>query len=101
MRNQAHMRFHLAAATVVTMLGFALSIGPGDWLAIALCCGLVLSMEQMNTAIEAAVDRVSFETHPLAKAAKDAAAGAVLFAAATAVAVGLVVFVPRLAALLR
>lgn len=58
--------------------------------------GLILSLELVNTAVEAVVDLVTEEKKPLAKIAKDTAAGAVLVAAIMAAAVGLVIFVPKL-----
>ena len=57
-------------------------------------------MELVNTAIESVVDLVTTERKPLAKVAKDTAAGAVLVAAIMAAIVGLIIFVPRIASLL-
>lgn len=57
--------------------------------------GLVMSLEIVNTAVEAVVDLVTEERKPLAKLAKDAAAGAVLLAAIMAVIAGLILFVPE------
>lgn len=67
---------------------------------ILLACALVLSLELVNTALEALVDLVSPQFHPLAKVAKDAAAGAVLLAALFALLVGAVELLPRLVTLL-
>ena len=64
------------------------------------CVGVQLAMETVNTAIEAIVDLASPEIHPLAKRAKDCAAGAALITACASVIVGLIVFVPALFALL-
>jgi diacylglycerol kinase (ATP) len=61
---------------------------------------IVLSAELFNTALEAAIDRASPEHHPLAKVAKDTAAGAVLISAIGAVIVGVLIFLPRLLALI-
>ncbi|MHA0033574.1 diacylglycerol kinase [Deinococcus sp. PESE-13] len=63
---------------------------------IALACALVLALELVNTAVEAVVDLVSPEPHPLAGVAKDAAAAAVLLASLGAVVVGLAVLGPPL-----
>ncbi|WP_291427079.1 diacylglycerol kinase family protein, partial [Deinococcus sp.] len=63
---------------------------------IMLCCTLVLSLEIVNTALEALTDLASPEIHPLAKVAKDAGAGAVLIASCGALLVGLVVLGPPL-----
>ena len=57
--------------------------------------GLVMALELINTAIEAVVDLVTSEYRPLAKVAKDTAAGAVLIAAIMAAVSGLIIFVPK------
>ena len=56
---------------------------------------MILSLELVNTAMEAVVDLVTEERRPLAKLAKDTAAGAVLIAAIMAAGVGLLIFVPK------
>ncbi len=61
--------------------------------------GLVIALELVNTAIESVVDLVTTERKPLAKTAKDTAAGAVLVAAIMAAIVGLIIFVPRIVSL--
>ncbi len=60
----------------------------------------MIALELVNTAIESVVDLVTTERKPLAKVAKDTAAGAVLVAAIMAAIVGLIIFVPRIASLL-
>ncbi|MGD6818145.1 diacylglycerol kinase [Metabacillus sp. 84] len=89
---QIHCFFTLAAVTA----GIVFRISAVEWFMITGSIGAVLSLELMNTAIERTVDLITLESHPLAKAAKDAAAGAVLIAAVTAVIIGLLIFVPRL-----
>jgi len=66
----------------------ALRISAADWRWILLSIGLVLAAEAFNTALERACDAASPDFHPLVKAAKDAAAGGVLIAAATSAAIG-------------
>ena len=61
--------------------------------------GLVISCELINTAIEATVDLVTEEYHPLAKVAKDTAAAAVFVFAIVAVLVGIIIFGPKIVAL--
>ena len=79
------------------MLALALTVWLRAPLApIALACALVLALELVNTAVEAVVDLVSPEPHPLAGVAKDAAAAAVLLASLGAVVVGLAVLGPPL-----
>ena len=67
-----------------------------EWAIIALTIGIVLAAEAFNTVAEAVVDLVAAEYHPLAKVAKDVAAGAVLVMAIAAVIVGLLILGPPL-----
>ena len=85
--HQRNMRIHLVAALWVALLGGAVAFGTAERLALLLCVFLVLSAEVANSALEALVDLVTRERHELARAAKDAGAGAVLVLAAGAVAV--------------
>lgn len=93
---EPNFRIQLAAAAVVLIAAGLLRVQPGEWLALILVSMAVLLMEMLNTVIEAVVDLASPEYHPLARRAKDLAAGAVLMAAFAAVIVGVYVFVPRL-----
>lgn len=82
----------MVAACYATIFGLQLGIDQAGWTALLLTQALVLSLELVNTAVEAAVDLCCPEKNPLAKRAKDAAAGAVLVAAAFSVAVGFHLF---------
>ena len=93
-------RIQLAAGVAVVTSGLLFRISPGEWIAVVLCIGLVLGGECANTALEAMVDLASPDRHPLAKRAKDAAAGAVLLFSLTSAVVGAIVFLPRLLGLL-
>lgn len=95
-RTQRHMQIHCVAAVAVIVLGLFLSLDAVRWCLLVFAIGLVISAELMNTAIEKAVDLASPERHPLAKSAKDVAAGAVLAAALVAVTIGLFVLGPPL-----
>jgi diacylglycerol kinase (ATP) len=99
-RTEVHLRLHGAATVAVLGLGWYVGLARWEWALVALAVGLVWSLELLNTAVEAVVNLVSPEWHPLAGRAKDVAAGAVLAGAAAALAVGLLVFGPRLWALL-
>lgn len=99
-RTQSNFWVHLMAALLVAVLAALLGLRGADLAVLALAIGLVLVLEALNTALEALVDLASPEIHPLARVAKDVAAAAVLLAAATAVAVGLAVLLPRLVAVL-
>ena len=95
-RTQRNMRVHLAAAAAAIAAGLVLGIGALAWACVAIAIGLVLVAETLNTVVEAIVDLSTAGLHPLGKVAKDAAAGAVLIASATAVGVGAAVFLPRM-----
>ncbi|HEX9033724.1 MAG TPA: diacylglycerol kinase family protein [Streptosporangiaceae bacterium] len=96
LRTQRNMRVHLAAAIAVVIAGVVLRISAAGWAAVALAIGLVLVAEIFNTVVEAIIDLQTSEYHPLAKVAKDSAAGAVLVASIAAVGVAVAVFLPRL-----
>jgi len=95
-RTQRNMRVHLVIALAAVVAGLILHIGAADWACVLTVIGLVLTAETLNTVVEALVDLCTDEYHPLAKVAKDMAAGAVLLSSAAAVGVGLVVFLSRL-----
>jgi diacylglycerol kinase len=95
-RTQRNMRVHLLAGLAAVVTGLILRIDAADWACVLTVIGLVLTAETLNTVVEALVDLCTDEFHPLAKAAKDMAAGAVLLSSAAAVGVGVAVFLPRL-----
>ena len=79
----------MAIAVAVLVVGAFLPLPPFAWALVVVAIALVLVAELFNSALEAVVDLASPADHPLAKQAKDIAAGAVLVAAAAAVAIGL------------
>lgn len=99
LRTQTNLRLHVAAAGCVVIAGLLLRVSPIEWAILVVTIMIVVSAELFNTSIEALVDRVGSEPHPLSKIAKDTAAGAVLIGAIGAVIVGLLIFGPRLLAL--
>ncbi len=86
------MRFHFCAAFYVLIFMQFYELERIEKIAVYIVIAAVISLEAVNTAVEALVDMVSPEKHPLAKIAKDCAAGAVLIAAAAAAAVGVRLF---------
>ncbi len=82
------MRIHFIAAIAVLLTALFLKVSPLEFALLALSILLVLCAEMFNTAVEAVVDLVSPGYHPLAKIAKDTAAGAVLIAACGAAIMG-------------
>ena len=94
MRTQRHIRIHLIAIVFVCIAAAWMRLSPLEWALLLIMCAVVLSLEMLNTAIELAVDRMGLERHPLAKAAKDVAAGAVLVAVLLAIVVGILLLGP-------
>ncbi|MDO5132411.1 MAG: diacylglycerol kinase family protein [Eubacteriales bacterium] len=99
--TERNMKIHCLAALLVVFFGLFLHISAMEWCVCLALFGLVMGLELVNTAVEAVVDLVTQEYQPLAKRAKDTAAGAVLIAAIMAAAAGLIIFIPRLLYLLR
>ena len=99
-RDGRNFKVQLCFAVLAIVLGIAFAIDPVEWTAIAICIGVVLGLECLNTAIEALVDLVSPGYNEKAKNAKDCAAGAVLLCSIASVAVAAFVFLPRILHLL-
>jgi diacylglycerol kinase (ATP) len=99
-QTQPNARVHIALGALAAWLAYVLGLSPLECAVLALTMGLVLVSEAINSAIETVVDLASPAIHPLARQAKDVAAGAVLLSAVTAMVVGLVLFGPRLLLLL-
>ena len=99
--GERNMRIHMGFALLVVIFGLLLQISVTEWCLCFVLFGLIMGLELVNTAVEAVVDLVTEEYHPLAKRAKDAAAGAVLIAAVMAAVTGLIIFIPRLLYALR
>lgn len=95
------MKIHCFAAVCVVVAGVLFHISVTEWCICLVLFGLILSLELVNTAIEAVVDLVTEDKKPLAKFAKDTAAGAVLIAAVMAAMAGLLIFVPKLISFLK
>jgi diacylglycerol kinase (ATP) len=92
LRTQRNMRLHFLIAVGVLIAALSFDVGRMELIVLLLAIAFVLIAEMVNTAIEAAVDVASTSFDPMAKLAKDIAAGAVLIAAINAVAVGYLVF---------
>lgn len=98
-QKERNIKIHLVFMFLVIICGFLFQLSITEWLVCILLFGLVISLELVNTAIEAAVDLCTQEYHPLAKIAKDTAAGAVLISAIASVVIGLIIFVPKILSL--
>lgn len=100
LRTQHNAWIHAVATLGALAAGSILEIGAGEWLALVLAIVAVWTAEALNTAFESLCDVASPEFHPMVERAKDVAAGAVLISAIGAVFIGLLVFAPKLAAIL-
>lgn len=99
LRTQRNTWIEFAAAVVVVVAGVVLHIEPVEWAVLALTVFVILALEAVNSAVEAIVDMVSPNYHELARIAKDAAAGAMLFAVIGSLCVAVAIFGPRILAL--
>ena len=93
--GEQNMRVHLFSAIVVVVAGLLTGLSVLEWCVIVVVIGLVIAVEMLNTALERVVDLASPDIHPLAKQAKDIAAGAVLVIAVMSVIIGLLIFLPK------
>lgn len=100
-RKERNMKIHCLAIIAVTCAGTLFHITATEWCICLLLFALVASLELVNTSVEAVVDLVTEERKPLAKIAKDTAAGAVLFSAIVSVIIGLIIFLPYVLELIR
>lgn len=101
LRTQRNVRVHLLLALLAILMGILLRISAIEFAMIFVAITGVFISEMFNTVIELCINLASPNYHPLAKIAKDVAAGAVLLSAMLSVIIGLLVFVPHLWALIR
>jgi len=99
--SQRNMKVHTLAAITVVIAGLIFKLNRMEWGLVVVAIFMVLTAETMNTAIEKTVDLITDEFHPLAKKAKNLAAGATLLAAICAVILGIIVFGPHVLVVLR
>jgi diacylglycerol kinase (ATP) len=97
LRTQRNMRIHFAVAVAVLAVAAAVEVTKLELIALLLAIAFVLITEMLNTAIEGAIDATTTSFDPMAKLAKDIAAGAVLIASVNAVAIGYLVFAGKAA----
>ena len=96
LQNEKHMKFHTLSEILIVILAILTNASKVEILLVSISVAFVIITELINTAAEALVDLISPERHPLAKLAKDVAAGAVLVAAINAVCVGYLLFYDKL-----
>jgi len=96
-RTERNMKIHLIVALGVLIVSFFFDITKYEFLILAVAITMVITAELINTAIEATIDMTTNYYHPLAKIAKNAAAGGVLITAINALLVGYIIFWDKLA----
>lgn len=94
-KTERNFKVHLLMAFIVIVMGVLVELSIVEWFIIIILIGGVLALELVNTAFERIVDLVTEEYHPLAKQAKDVAAGAVLIFAIASAIIGLLIFIPK------
>ena len=96
LKHEHNFRIHLFILAIIIIAGALFRIEPGEWIAIALASGLVLTAEGLNSAIEYLSDRVSPGIDEQIGKAKDTAAAGVLISAIIAIITGAIIFLPHI-----
>jgi diacylglycerol kinase len=100
--TERNLRIHVVVASCVALTAVLLRVDAAGWAILTLACGIVITAELVNTALERLVDiATNNEFHRIARDAKDTAAAAVLCSAIVAAIIGALVFVPRVMVLLH
>ncbi|MEQ3664735.1 MULTISPECIES: diacylglycerol kinase [unclassified Olleya] len=96
LKTEASIQIQFCIAIIVTITGFVLNITSTEWIMQCFAIGLVMSVEGVNTAIEAIADFIHPEHHEKIGFIKDIAAGAVFMASIAATIIGLIIYIPKL-----
>ncbi len=99
--REPNFRIHIFISVVAVLLAIFLNVSAIEWMVIALCIAMVLSLEIINTAIENICNIVYKEQHSGIKTIKDLAAGAVLLGALLAAVCGTIIFLPKIITYLK
>ena len=95
-REEHNSRIHLVATVIILIFAIIFNLNATEWTAIIFSIGLVITAEIINTAIENIADFISPDKSEKIKKIKDLSAAAVLISALTALAIGLIVFIPKI-----
>lgn len=93
--KEQNVKFHFLSAIIVVIAAYFTGLSATEWMIVIGLIGGMIALEMINSALERAVDLVTVEFHPLAKQAKDMAAGAVLVFALASAIIGLLIFIPK------
>jgi diacylglycerol kinase len=99
--REPNFRIHVFISGITVLMAIFFQVSGIEWMVIALCTAMVLSLEMINTAIEKICNIVHKEQHPGIKMIKDLAAGAVLLGAFLAAVCGTIIFLPRIITYLK
>jgi undecaprenol kinase len=94
--QEKNIRFHIITSILVIIFASFFSLSQTEWMFILFLIAGMLTLEMINTAIENVVDLVTAQYHPIAKQAKDIAAGAVLVYGILSVTIGIIIFIPKI-----
>ena len=92
LKTERNMRIHFVISIIVILLSLFFDFSRGELLLLFFTISLVFITEMINTAIERTIDLITEDFHPLARIAKDVAAGGVLIAAINSLIVGYLLF---------
>ena len=95
-KYEHNMIIIFSAAILVSALGLYLQISEAEWLFILFICGVIAACELINSSIEATIDLITHEIHPLAKVAKDTASAASLIFCTVAFIGACIIFIPKI-----
>lgn len=95
-RGERNFRIQFASALLVVIAGICFGIAQWQWVAILLCCAIVLALEMINTSIEKLADAVDGKFNERIKVVKDIAAGAVLVASIFCFVIALFILLPKI-----
>tara|TARA_R110002050_G_scaffold71771_6_gene154375 strand:- start:8733 stop:9101 length:369 start_codon:yes stop_codon:yes gene_type:complete len=96
LKTEASIKIQFILAIMVTVAGFFFNISSNEWIIQLLAIGLVMSIEGINTAIEEIANFIHPEHHSKIGLIKDIAAGAVFIASLFAIAIGLIIYIPKI-----
>jgi undecaprenol kinase/diacylglycerol kinase (ATP) len=99
LRHDRNGRIHVAACLVVLLFGIFFHVTTTEWISLLICFAMVISFEMCNHALENLCDLVHADHHPIIKTVKDVAAAAVLWSALISVIIGLLIFIPKIIAI--
>lgn len=95
-QNERNGKIQLVVAAAAIAAAALLGISAAEWLMVLVCVGMVVGMEMLNSAVEQLCNKIESGYDPVIKTVKDIAAGAVLFVSIISVAIGVIIFLPKL-----